>query len=252
MKRPDHYHRIGYDRRIKLEWVDLAAQLLLEGCSEKEIEEQLLETLKPFLSVGKSKVNRGSGEKAKTILMKTWVRVPANLVPLRNEGISIIESMPRHSRLPVHWGMTIAAYPFWGAVASNVGRVLRLQKTITLKTVSRRVGEQYGERSTAVDSARRVMMSMLDWGVIQRGKRWGTYSPTRRNSANSEKLVSWLFEALMWSQGKMQASVDQLKGSPVLFPFKLPQISGRQIAATSDRLEHVTHGLNQELLVLHD
>lgn len=101
---------IGYNRTVKLCWLDETVDLLLAGQSEPEIREILRERLREELSVG-SNAERGSREKTITILLRTWVKVPTRVRPLRDDGIRLLERLRRTARLPVHWGMTMAAYP---------------------------------------------------------------------------------------------------------------------------------------------
>ena len=62
--------------------------------------------------------------------------------------------------------MALAAYPFWGAVAAQTGRLLRLQGTVAAAQVQRRIKEGYGERDTVSRAARRVLRSFIDWRVL--------------------------------------------------------------------------------------
>ena len=70
----------------------------------------------------------------------------------------------------------MAVYPFWSGVATQVGRLLRLQGSAAAAHVQRRVREQYGERETVSRAARRVLRSYLDWGVLQETGKKGIYS----------------------------------------------------------------------------
>ncbi len=60
--------------------------------------------------------------------MKIWVRPPRDLHPLQREGLKLLSHLPRGDHIAVHWGMAMAVYPFWGAVATHVGRLLRLRQ----------------------------------------------------------------------------------------------------------------------------
>ena len=75
--------------------------------------------------------------------MKVWLNVPGALEAVRDDGLDLLKSLPRKDQIVVHWGMAMAAYPFWAAVAGNTGRLLRLQGTAAAAHVQRRVREQY-------------------------------------------------------------------------------------------------------------
>src|SRR5207249_2876639 len=142
---------IGYNRTVKLEWLDYTAELLDNGRSENEIHIALAELLREELSPD-SDAKRGSREKTITILLKTWVRVPESLTAFRNVGLKLLKDRPAADRLLPHWGMTIAAYPFFRTVAEVTGRLLRLQGTAGAAQIQRRVRERVGERETVARS----------------------------------------------------------------------------------------------------
>ena len=157
--------QIGFSQRIRLEWFEQTTNLLLAGNDKALINDSLQHLLRDRVSIG-GEAARGNKEKVITILLKTWITVPRELEKLRDEGLNILQSLARKDRIAIHWGMTLAAYPFWGAVAAHTGRLLRLQGTAAAAHVQRRVREEYGERETASRAARRVLRSFIDWGVL--------------------------------------------------------------------------------------
>src|SRR6266446_7893019 len=100
---------IGYNRTVRLRWLDETVDLFLIGQNATEIIETLRERLRDQLSIG-SNAERGSREKTITILLKTWVRVPSRVRDLRDDALQIIQHIRRAERLPLHWGMTMAVY----------------------------------------------------------------------------------------------------------------------------------------------
>ena len=93
--------------------------------------------------------------------------------------------------------MVMAVYPFWSSVAVQVGRLLRLQDSAAAAHVQRRVREQYGERETVSRSARRVLRSYLDWGVLQETESKGIYTVGTTSYIDDPRLVSWLIETAL-------------------------------------------------------
>jgi len=89
---------IGYNRTVKLRWLDETLDLLLGGESEAAISDTLRQRLGDQLSVGSLAV-RGSREKTITLLLKTWVRVP--------NRIEVFVMTPSES-----WGMFVALNAF--------------------------------------------------------------------------------------------------------------------------------------------
>jgi hypothetical protein len=102
--------------------------LVLAGQTREQIETALQACLRDKLSIGGT-AQRGNREKAITILLKIRVSVPPWLQPFRADGLGYLRRLPDADHTAVHWGMTMAAYPFFGAVAEAVGRLLCLQGT---------------------------------------------------------------------------------------------------------------------------
>jgi hypothetical protein len=239
---------IGYNRTVKLRWLDETLDLFLAGQSDAEIGQVLRERLSDQLSIGRSP-ERGSREKTITLLLKTWVRVPIRLRGLRDDGLRLIESMRRSERLPLHWGMTMAVYPFWRVVADVTGRLFRLQGTVSAREVQRRVRELRGEREVVSRSTRYVLRAFADWGVLVDTDAKGTYIPALPMNIGDTSLANWLLEATMFASDRTSIDFRSLANSPALFPFHLTLVTPEALAS-SRRLEIVRHGVADDLVLL--
>jgi hypothetical protein len=237
---------IGYNRTVRLRWLDETVDLFLAGLPETDIHEALSDRLKDELSVG-STAPRGSREKTITILMKTWVRVPPPLRELRKDGVHLLQGVLRSERLPLHWGMTMAVYPFWRVVADVTGRLFRLQGTAAPMQVQRRVKELLGEREAVARSARYVLRAFADWGVIVDSARKGEYSPARPFPVVDSKLAVWLLESTVVSAPDGVSDFRSLVNGPCLFPFQIGRIVPEQLGE-SGRLEVVRHSLEETVV----
>lgn len=246
----NHNQSIGIDRRIRLEWLEETARLYKEGLSAPEIASIMINEVGKYLSVNKSAVGRGSGEKAVSNLMKIWIRVPSELESLRDTAISLFNSTPREFHIALHWGMTCAVYPFWENVASQVGRLLKLQSNVTPAQVQRRMKEKYGERSTVKDATRRAIRSMYDWGVLEATDKQGIYKRGLALKIDIPKLNAWIAETLLYAHGNGSYSYKDILESPSLFPFQLMRLPVENLIAESSRLELLRYSLDDELLML--
>lgn len=240
---------IGFSQRVRLEWLEKTANLVLAGNDEASIREVLEGLLKDKLSVG-GNAERNNREKTITILMKIWVRPPHDLYPLHREGLELLSRLPYEDHIAVHWGMTMAVYPFWGAVAAHVGRLLRLQGTAAASQVQRRIREQYGERDTVSRAARRVLRSFVDWGVLKETSEKGIYTSGLSLPIAQAEVIAWLAEALLHAHRGGSVALRAVLDSTSLFPFRLSPISAEHLAAVSGRLEVLRHGLDQDLIML--
>jgi len=244
-------NQIGFSQRVRLEWLEQTANLVLSGNDKTAVNDALQDLLKDKVSIGGQAV-RGNREKIITILLKVWLTAPTELEPLRMNGLELLMGVPRSDHLPVHWGMVMAVYPFWADVATQVGRLLRLQGSAAAAHVQRRVREQYGERETVSRAARRVLRSFLDWGVLKKTDAKGIYSAASPVTVDSPPLIAWLVEASIHSRANGSAPLKDLLDSPSLFPFRLAHISAEHLASLSPRMELLRHGLDDDLVMLRE
>ena len=271
---------VGLSQRLRLEWLDEAAELARAGRDRAQAWSALAEMLQDEVSVGGSSP-RSNREKTVTILTRIWCGPPPGLLPLRDAGLRLLDGIglaggtkPAEAmesagltelaatteaagateptgRLAVHWGMTMAAYPFWNAVAAQVGRLLRLQGVATAAQVHRRVQEQYGERPTVARATQRVVRSFVDWGVLADTETRGRYVAGDPCPVHAPALVAWLAEATLHVRdGEPAAPVHELLGQPGLFPFRVSYVTARGLAAESPRLDVAHQGLDTEVVML--
>ena len=242
-----HSDRIGFSQRIHVDWLEYTANLVLAGNPREDIIEALNQRLKEKLSVG-NQPERGNRDKAITILTKVWVTVPKELQSLRDEGLEHVRCRGRGDRMLVHWCMCMAVYPFFGAVADAVGRLLRLQGTAGASQVQRRLRERLGERETVARAARRIMRAYIDWGVLLETDEKGVYRGASRLAINDVPLAVWVVRAMLCSGGEIPQSVPALLRGPHLFPFDLVLPSERELEVY-ESLEFTRHGIDQEVLL---
>ncbi len=238
--------RVGFSQRILLDWLDRTMELSLTGRTKEEIIAALQDLLCNRLSVGGT-AERGNREKAITILMKIWVTVPQGLKSFRDDGIELLKELPVENRLPVHLGMTIAVYPFFGVVSEVVGRLLKLQGVAVASHVQRRVRERLGERETVSRAARRILRCLMDWGVLRDTSKKGVYEAAPPSPVNDQKLAAWLVEATMLAGAYKLRSLDSILDSPLLFPFKFSE-NIRNNLLLGNRLEVSQQALNDKVI----
>lgn len=241
--------QIGFSQCIQLGWLERTASLLLMGHTRDEIQTALQELLRDQLSVGGT-AQRGNREKAISILQKIWVTVPRELEPFRDEGLAHLNRLPLADHLAVHWGMTIAIYPFVGVIAEAVGRLLRLQSSCAAAQVQRRLREQLGERETVARAARRILRCFIDWGVLHGRKEKGVYQSVPVRSVTDKKLAAWLIEAALLAGGSHNAPLKVIIQTPMLFPFIMSPLSIAELDG-HERLEWFRQGLDEVMVMLH-
>jgi hypothetical protein len=240
--------QVGFSQRLRLEWLDAAAFMFRDGKSPQEIDAALLDLLSDRVSVGTTAV-RGTIHKAVTILLKIWVTIPPDLTPLRDDAIAFLDTLPAGDRLTLHWGLSMAAYPFFAAVAAHVGRLLRLQGSTAYPQILRRVCEQYGQRDTVTRAARRIIRTLVDWGALADSEEPGIYVAAPLRKVHDAALVAWLTEATLRASGSRSAGLAVLYSHPALFPFEV-KAAPQAALARSPRLEVFRQSLDEEVVAL--
>lgn len=245
----DRRGQVGFSQRVRLEWFERTANLILAGNDKAAVNAALQELLKDKVSVG-GHFERGNREKIITILLKTWLNVPDELRALRDDGLDLLKRFPLSDHLAIHWGMVTAVYPFWSGVATQIGRLLRLQGSAAAAQVQRRMREQYGERETVSRAAQRVLRSYRDWGVLKDTSIKGIYYAGTTLAVDDTRLIAWLVEASLYTRDNGSSPLKYIIASPSFFPFRIKLVMAESLVSASSRLEVLRHGLDDELVML--
>ncbi len=213
---------IGFDRKIRVGWLDATARLAAAGLSAANVRERLDDVLDGEVAGESPYSARG---KTKTVLLRIWVTVPEATVPLRDEALELVGRDGTPDLRPLHWGMCLATYPFFRDVATIAGRLLALQGTVALSMVSTRITERYGVRSSVLRASQRVVRSMVDWDVLDETKRRGVFcaGPTIEvpgTVLSRSRVAGWLIEAALLASGRQSMRLESLVRHPMLFPFQ--------------------------------
>ena len=249
MKRAAAKHEggVGFSQRIRLGWLDYAANTVLAGSPEDEIVAALRERLRGRFSLGGGRVS-GNRDKAVAILTRVWVAVPEERRPLQGEGLDFLRQADANGRMLIHWCMCMAAYPFFGTVAESTGRLLRLQGAAAAAQVQRRLRERLGERETVARAAQRVLRGFIDWGVLRETGEKGLYRGAAPRAIADGPLAVWALKALLSAHGGSPRPPAALLRAPRLFPFEIAAPSMAALEAC-DAFEVLRHGLDHDLLL---
>ena len=245
----NRFTQIGLDRHVRLEWLEKVSSLVIAENDSVSIKSILQSDLQGAFRSTNTDV-RGSIDKTITVLLKIWLTIPSELSSLHLDGLELLKSLPQQDHLAIHWGMVMAVYPFWSGVAIQVGRLLRLQGSVAVAQVQRRVCEQYGERETVSRRARYTIRSYLDWGVLQETGAKGIYSGGTTLAVDDSRLIAWLAEASLHARANGSAPLKDLIDSPSLFPFRIKPVHAESLVAASSRLDLLRHGLDDDLVML--
>ncbi len=234
--------RVGFDRFIKLRWLDALAAHLLQDAEPDGVRVFLHELLQPDQPADEAR------RKTVAVLMRMWVAVPPEHQSLRQQALAQMPGADPAERLWFHWGMAILAFPFFQTAAANVGRLLRVQGDVSLAQIQRRLAETLGQRSTLVRACRRVLSSMTEWGALGREGDKGRFRRNPNVPTASSEVQLWLLEAMLRASGAEEIEATQLLSAPELFPFKLTV--GVTDLRRSPRFEVHRQGVDMDVIAL--
>lgn len=214
---------IGFDRELKLEWLDAVASRAAAGEPPERVRVWLDDHLSDLLGGTGKGGHRG---KTVTVLTRIWANVPRECVAVRDHAIKLLNGGDATDRLGLHWSMAMAVYPFFAEVVGVIGRLLVLQGEVDRQAVVRRMLESWGDRAAVSRGCRAVWTSIIGWGVLAEEVRRGRYTRLASQLNVSHEVGAVLAEALAISGNLTRQSSPNIE-SPALFPF------GR-----SDRSQH--------------
>lgn len=249
MKPESRQQQIGIDRIVRLEWLERAAHLAQAEIPKVMAKQNLSEALTISFPTSDPSV-RGSLSKTITILMNVWLSGPKELADLKKAGLELLRIKTEGDRLAIHWAMLMATYPFWGAVARQTGRLLRLQETITAEQVQRRICEQYGERESVSRRVRYILRSFIAWSVLQETKAKGIYCQGLSLSIDDVKLIAYLIESVLHAKTDASVRLADMLDSTSLFPFRLKRTTAQSLLIASPRLDCIRQHMDDDLVIL--
>lgn len=235
---------IGFGKKIRADWLDSALDHVAAGQTFEEVKSALAKEIAAH-NPGPEAIR-----KIQTALKRVWFEPPDYCLPLRDDALRLFQkNATPDTRLILHWGMSIAAYPFVGSVAEALGRLLKLQKEARLADVERRIREQLGDRDFVGRITRYDVSSFVDWGVVAETKQRGVYQTAKPIRPHNDEQLAWLAEAVLISRDKAQIAFSELCSHPALFPIALDTLNISQLQ-DRPRLRVERQSLNQEFVFL--
>lgn len=207
--------RIGFDRAIKIEWLDAVASKMQTEKDAKEVRDYLHDLLK---NEHPAYVAR---RKTVSVLMRIWCSIPQEQVYMRDKGLQMIGKMDSQGRLLIHWGMILLAYPFFRDIVTIISDLFALQGKFSNSQVIRKLERSWGQRTTVRRAAQRVIRSLFEWDIINETGERGVYTPSVKIENLSIDLELWFVEAVLRSENIEFVAFEQLYDMSSAFPFSL-------------------------------
>lgn len=210
------YKGIGFDRTIRLTWLDAAAAYRLETDDPKLLRAHL----EPI--VGEHVKGADARRKTIDILLRLWLKSKDLYPDLHAEALrTFASSTATGDRLWLHYGLTLLCYPFFRDCVLAIGQAARLEPTLTRRMVKERLLAQHGRLGALERSAERAMASLVDWGVLTPAGPSAAYAPQRRAFGASQTPVeTWLLAAALTAHPAGELPFSDALRLPELFPFR--------------------------------
>jgi hypothetical protein len=244
----DRFTKVGIQRELHIEWFDQAARLQSMGYSKSDARQEIYAYLDaaPGFETTPSLQTKTYIANA---LIKSWLAPDQDLIPLRNAALQLLQENP-NMRLPIHWSLLGAAYPFWFSVAAVIGRLLNLQSQVTQLQIVSRLKEKFGDRQTVSRRARYVIRSFVAWGILKDVDTKGCYEKAALVSISEPDLAILMLESALLATPEAKCALRLLLTNPAFFPFQLPMMTGDTVSQRNSRIEVLRYGLDDELLAL--
>lgn len=207
---------IGFNRNIKLEWLDAAAAFRTESDNLSEIRERL------EMVVSQDRTGKEATRKSVDILINVWYKNYELAPALFEKALQFYETTQSPGdRLWLHYGLTMVYYPFFFECIATIGHLSRYEDSITNKTIIKQMTAQIGHMGSLERSVRRVIASLRDWGILVESERRYHYIPEIQQFTTSNRdIEAWLLQSALHSHPAEELPVDDLLHLAALFPFR--------------------------------
>lgn len=199
--------RIGFDRFIRMAWIDCALHVRLGEADPTDLEHVL----------DQAELGKAARVKTMTVLKKLWLRPSPELDDLAARCATVAARSPK-STIPLHWVMAISTYPFFGKVAELFGKLSAIQGDCTSSELHRRMSEIYGEREGTYRMTNMVLQTQAEWGALRRADK--RLEKCAQILVDDSRVAALLAEAAVRYYGK-SLPASSLFSLPVLHPFKV-------------------------------
>lgn len=206
---------VGFDRYVEKAWMNQVAELVVDGNSLNDVNEKLDEYLKPSIN------GETSRRKTKNILTMTWVKSLTEESVYKQQAAALFASANSQERLAIHYGMSIATYPFFMSLSKILGRLFKLQYEVSNTEFYRRVIETVGDRDSIKRATSRYLQSLIEWGVLEQSVK-ATVKPAAKIQVADSAVITWLYVSILFSSDRDRLSIDGIISDPCWFPFEIP------------------------------
>lgn len=207
---------IGFNRNIRLAWLDAAAGFCRQGLDPLEVRARL----EPVVAADHTGAE--AIRKSIDILINIWHKSGQIAPHLHQEALRLYaESEMPAERAWLHYGLTLVYYPFFFQCATVIGQLSRYEEPVTNRLVVNRLTEKLGELGSLARAARRVVWSLRDWDLLADTEKRHVYrAPYQAVATGNLALEGWLLRCALLAHAADELLFADLVGMPALFPFR--------------------------------
>jgi len=206
---------IGFNRNIKLDWLNATASFYAETNDPTEIRERL----EGVLAQDRSGVV--AIRKSIDILINIWYKNKEEYPYLVEFAIKHYkETFHPSDRLWLHFGLTSLYYSFFRETASVIGKLSKRGIPISKNEITKDLIATRGHLGSMDRVPQYILSTLKDWGLLVETNQAYKYRAIFRElETDSLELQSWLLQCAFIGKNVEQIPYEDLIRLPELFPF---------------------------------
>lgn len=194
------------DRALSPEVLDVALRVATEHRDDPTVRQLLTIALRDHVT------RQEAENKTRKILTRVWVAPPADSQPMIEWAI--VHQDEFVDRRALHYGALLATFPFFGSIASAVGRQIRIDGGADRASVRDHARTTFGEREFIDAGASKCLRTLRLLGMLD-GPSNGPYGIATPGQVPAS-LTSWFLHALMLTRQVESIGVGELTRAPEL------------------------------------
>ena len=213
--------RIGLSKNVTLEWMELAANLKLNG--------KTLEEAYPVLNekIGETINSPVNSKQIRVILFNMWYRPDDWFLEASTKAA---QNLPTDERIGVHWALLLKRYQVFYDLCVVIGGLFDFREEITLGQIRARIFEKWGARDTLQNCLSKNIQTFKELNAIVAASTLGAYNRSIM-TLNNRRIMQLLCAAIIERSGKQYMTWEELIQHPALFPFRIENLTQADMAS---------------------
>jgi hypothetical protein len=208
---------IGFNRNIKLDWLNATGSF----CAELDDPSEIRMRLEVVLAQDRSGAE--AIRKSIDILINIWHKNGEQYPELLEFALKHFQNtFYPADRLWLHFGLTSLYYSFFRETVSVIGKLSKLGNLITTKEVKKQLISERGHLGSMERVPRYILSTLRDWDLLTDSDQNYAYRARYRElETDSLELETWLLQCAFIGKNVEQIPFEDLIRLPELVPFKI-------------------------------